>query len=77
MKLYDAVITRLTAVMSQRGASTYTLHREGGIAKSTLSQLFNHKQSKISLDILFEILSTINVTMREFFDDPIFDDVTD
>lgn len=77
MKLIDAVICRLRVLMKQEGATLYRLNRDGGIAKSTLSQLFNGKQEKVSLNLLYEILSTLGVTMKEFFDDPIFDDIID
>lgn len=77
MKLFDTVLARLQVIMQQRGATLSSLNRNGGIAKSTLSQLFNHKQEKITLDLLYEILSTMGVSFKEFFDDPIFEDVTD
>lgn len=77
MKLIDAVIARLRVLMQQKGATLYSLNREGGIAKSTLSQLFNRKQEKVSLNLLYDILDTMGVTMKEFFDDPIFDEVNE
>lgn len=77
MKLYDAVLQRLKQIMAEKSASLYTLNRDGGIPKSTLSQVLNKKQAKIGLDLLFEILSTMGVPLKEFFDDPIFDEVTD
>ncbi len=77
MKLYDAVLQRLKQVMAEKNASLYTLNKEGGIPKSTLSQVLNKKQNRIRLDLLYEILSTMGVTFKEFFDDPIFDEVTD
>lgn len=77
MELIDAVISRLRELMKRKGATLYSLNREGGIAKSTLSQLLNRKQEKVSLNLLYDILSTMGVTMKEFFDDPIFDDISD
>lgn len=77
MTLYDAVLQRLKQVMAEKNASLYTLNKEGGIPKSTLSQVLNKKQSKIGLDLLYEILSTMGVTLQEFFTDPIFEEVTD
>ncbi len=77
MKLYDAVLQRLKQVMAEKNASLYTLNKEGGIPKSTLSQVLNKKQAKIGLDLLYEILSTMGIPLKEFFDDPIFDEVTD
>jgi len=77
MTLYDAVLQRLKQVMAEKNASLYTLNKEGGIPKSTLSQVLNKKQAKIGLDLLYEILSTMGVTLQEFFTDPIFEEVTD
>ena len=77
MKLYDAVVDRLKRLMHERAASIYSLNRDGGIATSTISQLLNKKQNKISIDILYEITTTMGVSLKEFFDDPIFDEVTD
>ena len=45
MKLIDAVLIRLETIMKDKNASLYSLNRDGGIAKSTLSNLLN------SLDI--------------------------
>ena len=77
MTLYDAVLQRLKQIMSEKNASLYTLNKEGGIPKSTLSQVLNKKQKKIKLDLLYDILSTMGVTLQEFFTDPIFEEVTD
>ena len=77
MKLYDAVLQRLKQIMAEKNASLYSLNKEGGIPKSTLSKVLNKKQSKIKLDLLYDILSTMGVTLKEFFDDPIFEEVTD
>ena len=77
MTLYDAVLQRLKQIMAEKNASLYTLNKEGGIPKSTLSQVLNKKQKKIKLDLLYDILSTMTVTLQEFFTDPIFEEVTD
>ena len=76
MKLIDAVLVRLKVVMAEKNATLSSIHRNGGIAKSALSQLLSGKQQKVSLDLLYEILSTIEVPLKYFFDDPIFDEVT-
>lgn len=53
------------------------MHVNGGIAKSSISQLFNGKQEKVSLDFLYQFTSTLGISLCEFFNDPIFDEVTD
>ena len=63
MRLTEAVVYRLRAIMT--------------IAKSSISQLFNGKQEKVSLDFLYQFTSTLGISLCEFFNDPIFDEVTD
>lgn len=77
MKVIESVVCKLHAVMKEKGISQYDIHKNGGIAKSTISQILNLKHNKITLDILYEILSTIGVSLKEFFDDPVFDGITE
>ena len=52
-------------------------HKEGGIVKSIISQVFNGKQQNISMNLLYEFISTLNISLKEFFDDPIFENLLD
>ncbi len=63
--------------MEERGLKPYYVHKNGGIAKSTISQLLNGKQQKVTLDLLFQFTSTLNISLKDFFDDPIFGEITD
>lgn len=77
MTLYSAVLDRLKRLMQEKGATLYTLNKDGGIPKSTLSQVLNSKQERIMLDLLYEITTTMGISLKEFFDDPVFNEVTD
>jgi DNA-binding Xre family transcriptional regulator len=77
MQLIEAVRIRLDAVLEEKGVNPYKVHKEGGIAKSTLSQVMHGKQTKVVLNTLYDITSTLGISLKEFFDDPIFDEVTD
>lgn len=77
MRLIDAVVVRLRKIMEERKITPYYFHKEGGIAKSTISQVFNGKQQKIMLDLLYQFTSTLRISLKDFFDDPIFNEVTD
>ena len=77
MTLTEAVTKRLKDLMETRGFSLYKLHKEGGIAKSTLSQVLNGTRKRVELLTLYEILDTMGVTLGEFFSDPLFELVTD
>ena len=77
MTLIEAVIRRLHDLMEEKGYTLYKLHKEGGIAKSTLSQVLNGKRKKIELTTLYDIIATMNVSLEEFFNDPLFKLVID
>lgn len=77
MTLLDAVRTRLAELIEEKGIKQYTLHKEGGIPRSTISQVLSGKKKKIELHTIYEMTATMGVTLKEFFDDPIFDDISD
>ena len=77
MKLSEAVYKRLQVVMKEKGFSFYTLHKQGGIPKSTLSRVLNGNVERIELPTLYEILATMQVSLGEFFSDNLFELVTD
>lgn len=77
MKLIDAVLIRLRNIMDERHIKPNYFHTQGGVAKSTIWQLFHNRQQTVSLDLLYQLTSTLNISLHEFFDDKIFDEVTD
>ncbi len=77
MTVIESVVTRLQVIMNEKSISQYDIHKNGGIAKSTISQILNLKHNKITLNILYEILSTMGISLKEFFDDPVFDGITE
>ena len=77
MRLTDAVVYRLRKIMAEKNITPYYFHVNGGIAKSSISQLFNGKQEKVTLDFLYQFTSTLGMSLCEFFNDPMFDEVTD
>ena len=77
MTLLDAVRTRLAELIEEKGIRQCTLHKEGGIPRSTISQVLSGKKKKIELHTIYEMTATMGVSLKEFFDDPIFDDISD
>ena len=77
MKLTDAVRFRLRNIIEERGLTQYQIHKEGGIAKSTISQMLSGKKERIEIHTLYEITATIGITLKDFFDDPMFNDIED
>ncbi len=72
MKLVEAIALRVKNILEDRGINQYYLHKNGGIPRSTLSELVSSKKKRVSLDTIYQICSTLNMTLAEFFNDKIF-----
>lgn len=77
MTLMEAVSDRLKRLQAEKGFTSYKIQKEGGVPRSTVGKLVSMKFKTVELDTLYQIVSTMGMTIREFFDDPIFDKVTD
>lgn len=77
MSLAEAIKIRIFALMKKKGFSQYDFYTKGGIAKSTVSQVLNGTRERIAVKTIYEMISTMGVSLKEFFDDPLFDDISD
>jgi len=57
--------------------SKYSLFKNGGVPRSTVSNVVNMNKKRVSTDIVYQIASTLGLRLKNFFDDPIFDEVDD
>lgn len=73
MKLVEAIALRVKNILEDRGINQYYLHKNGGIPRSTISELINLKKKNVSIDTIYQICSTLEITLVEFFDDKLFD----
>ena len=77
MKLTDAIGKRVEKLLNEKGVNQYFLFKNGGIPRSTVSQTLHAKKGKVTVDTVFQIASTLDISLKEFFDDPMFDDIED
>ena len=77
MSLAEAIKIRIFALMKKKGFSQYDFYTKGGIAKSTVSQVLNGTRERVDVKTIYEMISTMGVSLKEFFDDPLFDDISD
>ena len=77
MTLAEAIKKRIWALMKEKNFSQYDFYTKGGIAKSTASQVLNGTRERIAIKTIYEMLSTMGVSLKQFFDDPIFDEISD
>lgn len=77
MKLSEAIALRVSNLLNEKSLKPYFLFKEGGIARSTISNLLSFNINNVSTDLVYQISSTLGVSMEEFFADKLFDEVDD
>ncbi len=77
MTLTEAVAIRTKTLLEEKGWKQYDLFKEGGIPRATISCIVRAKKGTVKLDTIFQITSTLKISLEEFFADPIFNEVTD
>ncbi len=81
MKLLTAIGIRLKNLIAEKGDITeYELAKRAGMPRSTGWKIINPDMTRVKtvkLDTIYQLIDTLGVTLGEFFDDPIFDNITD
>jgi len=79
MLLNEAIRKRINYFLHKKGLSSlWELYKNCGVPKSTINALLGTEKNKLPrLPTLLHICEGLDTTLREFFDDPIFDDIED
>lgn len=77
MKLTKAISLRVSQLLADKNLSQYSLFKNGGVPRSTVCDVVNNKKKRVSTDTVYQICSTLGLTLSEFFDDPLFDNIDD
>lgn len=75
MDLSQAVRTRINNLITERNINVSRLSTMAGISRSTLSKFLAGKRKIIRLDIIEYICEGLNIKLKDFFNDPIFDNI--
>lgn len=77
MKLSEAVGKRIENLLIMKNMTQYQLYKNGGIPRSTISVTVGGKYKTVKLDTIYQISATLGISLKEFFDDEIFNTVED
>ncbi len=81
MKLVEAIGKRVEDLLNGHGNMTqYQLAKLCGIPRSTVWKIINvdtTRSKTVKIDTIYQIADTFGLSLKQFFDDPIFDEVTD
>ena len=75
MDLSQAIRIRILNLINERNINVSKLSTLAGISRSTLSKFLSGKRKIIRLDMIEYICEGLNIKLKDFFDDVIFDDV--
>lgn len=77
MKLAEAIAIRVSQLLADRNLSQYSLFKNGGVPRSTVCDVINNKKKRVSTETIYQICSTLGLSLSEFFNAPIFDNLED
>ena len=75
MDLSQAVRKKITNLIEERNINVSKLSTMAGISRSTLSKFLAGKRKLIRLDMIEYICEGLNMKLKDFFNDPIFDNI--
>ena len=77
MKLVEAIGKKVDNLLKERNLSQYYLYKYGGIPRTTINDVVNVRKKRVSTDTIYQICATLNISLEEFFADPIFKNLDD
>jgi transcriptional regulator with XRE-family HTH domain len=72
MKVIDAISKRLIFLLEEKKLSQYALCKKVAIDPSNIYNIMYGRCKTITVDKLFLIAEGLDMTVREFLDDPLF-----
>lgn len=73
MKLSSAVAMRVSNLLRERNMSQYRLEKLIAMPHNTMKTLMRESNSGVNLKTVMQIAKGFNLTIAQFFDDPIFE----
>ena len=75
MDLSQSIRIRIKNLIEERNLNISKLSTLAGISRSTLSKFMSGQRKIIRLDMVEYICEGLNIKLKEFFDDKIFDNI--
>ncbi len=81
MKLIEAIAVRVEGLIeAKEGLTAYELAKQAGMPRSTVWKIINPDLTRVKtvkLDTVYQIADTLGLSLKEFFDDAVFCDISD
>lgn len=73
MKLNEAISTRIRQLLAEQHLTQYKLEQLSGLTHNTMLCIMNARYQSCNLKTLMKIIQALNISVKEFFDTPIFE----
>ena len=75
MNTKEAVARRIIELCNERDIAINTLANDSGVSPSTVYSMLNEKSQNPGVVSIKKLCDGLNISLREFFDSDIFDDL--
>lgn len=75
MKTKQAIETRILQLCREKGITVNAVANDSGMSPSTIYSMLNEKSKNPGVVSIKIFCDGLGITLRQFFDDPIFDDI--
>ena len=75
MQLSDATRIRIRQLLKDNNMKLWNLATAAGVSLPTISDFMKNDTKHLRMDTMLHICEGFNITLKDFFDDPIFEDV--
>ena len=77
MKLSVAIVQRINELMKKQNKTAYKVYIESAVPKTTLYDTLSGVKKRVSVAMLYDICLSLEITLSEFFNSPLFDNIDD
>ena len=75
MQLSDAIRKRIYGLLNDNKIKLFDLSKDFGVSLSTISDFLKNNTKNLRTDTLLHICEGFNISLKDFFDNPLFNDV--
>ena len=75
MQLSDATRIRIRQLLKDNNMKLWNLAPAAGVSLPTISDFMKNDTKHLRMDTMLHICEVFNITLVDFFSDPLFDDV--
>lgn len=75
MEIKEAIKIRITELCNEKSITIYELGKLSGIRATTIYSIIDGKSNNPSIVSITKICEGLNVSVRDFFDDELFDNI--